>query len=849
MRTSAAQTLDELTLEAPLILAEAGAVQLQLTVGEPDGDGRRAVAIHSRPEAPEEDVEELKWTRHAAGSVSDAEPDADAATEFAAQQWPPEGAEPIDTEALYDRLAELGFNYGPVFQGVTAAWRRGEELFAELSLDESQIEAADRYGIHPALFDAALHLAAAERFEPGTPMLPFAWTGARLHSRGASRLRVRLRAADEQTLTVDATDETGAAALSLESLRARPVDMAQLAAADAGPGRDSLFTLEWGEVAAGGGNGTGADLVTIGEPQDGGPAQAFADPGALGEAIETGLPAPAAAVADLPAGGGVREGLLDVLALLKEWLEDQRLLDTRLALVTRGAVAAREDEVPDPAMAAVWGLVRSAASEHPGRLLIVDADGGEVPWGALLELGEPQLAVRDGKLLAPRLARAQSIAEHEPAAIDPDGTVLITGGTGALGGVLARHLASRRGVRHLLLASRRGPAADTAEALVADLASLGCEAYVAACDVTDRAALAELIDSIPGEHPLTAVIHAAGVLDDATVLTLEPDQIDRVLGPKVDAAVHLHELTAELDLAEFILFSSAAATLGAPGQGNYAAANAFLDALAQRRRADGLPARSLAWGLWEAEGGMGGRLGEAGIARLGRLGVGTLRADDGLELLEAARRVPAAVVVPIRLELAALRAQARADMLPPIFRGLVRVPARAEGDGGRSLTRRLASIPQKNWDAAVLDLVQAEVADVLGYPSPGAVDAKAPFKDLGFDSLAAIELRNRLIRLTGINLPATLVFDHPTTAAAAGFIRSQVGDVEPEQPAIDTELDRLESMLRSIADDERQRVGDRLRSLATSLVAAGAKGLTRERIESASAEEIFELIDSELRGD
>ncbi|MFC5905398.1 type I polyketide synthase, partial [Streptomyces zhihengii] len=393
----------------------------------------------------------------------------------------------------------------------------------------------------------------------------------------------------------------------------------------------------------------------------------------------------------------------------------------------------------------------------------------EPDWGTLLGADEPQLAVRDGKLLAPRLARASAGAGA--AAFDPDGTVVITGGTGGLGALFARHLATTHGVRHLLLLSRRGPEAEGAAELVAELAESGCEARIVACDVSDREQLAAALTAV--EQPLTAVVHTAGVLDDGVVESLTAERVEAVLRPKVDAARYLHELTADVELSAFVVFSSMAALVGNPGQANYAAANAALDALAASRRAAGLPATSLAWGVWSHGAGMGAALEEAELARLERMGMKALTAETGLGLFDQALDVDAAVVVPTHLDQAVLRAQARAGLLPPLLRGLVTLPARPAGGAG-ALAQRLAAVPEADRERVVLELVQSQVASVLGHASASAVGPERAFKDLGFDSLSAVELRNRLNQATGVRLPATLVFDHPTPAAVARFLMSQV---------------------------------------------------------------------------
>jgi acyl carrier protein len=307
-----------------------------------------------------------------------------------------------------------------------------------------------------------------------------------------------------------------------------------------------------------------------------------------------------------------------------------------------------------------------------------------------------------------------------------------------------------------------------------------------------------------------------------------------------------------MDLSEFVLFSSAAASVGSPGQGNYAAANAFLDALAEQRRGRDLPARSLAWGMWAATGGMAGELRDADVARWKRLGMAPLEANHGLSLFDAARSRPEPLLVPVKLNAAGLRAQARDGALPPLLRGLVRVPARRDrGDRGGSLARRLAELPREDWDELLLDLVRGETAAVLGHSSADAVEPARAFKELGFDSLAAVDLRNRLDQATGVRLPSTVVFDYPTPAAIAGYLLAQVADDDAARPPIDDELDKLERMLSSLdaGEEEQRRLVERLRALAETVTADGAADGgrdTAERIQSASSDEIFAFIDQEL---
>ncbi|MCE6998175.1 SDR family NAD(P)-dependent oxidoreductase [Saccharothrix sp. S26] len=998
----------ELVLETPLVLDQ-DVVRLQVVVGPPDETGLRSVTVHSHTD---------EWVRHATGTLGDVPAPA------WSTPWPPPDAEPLDVTDLYDAFAALGYDYGPAFQGVTAAWRVGDEVLAEV-----ETAAEGRFAPHPALLDAALHPMAL-LIPDGPAKLPFAFTDAVLRPTDARVLRVRL-AGGPDTWSVALADLDGTPVASVRSVAVR-------AFADA---PDDLFQLKWTPVT---GDTTAEARHHVSTHPGDTPDQALA---AVREAL--------AAIQDGP---------------------------DRLVVVTRDAVAAVPGDVLDLAHSAVWGLVRAAQAEHPGRFVLVDADDS---WdGSLAD--ESELAVRRGTLLAPRLVRVDraltppdgpwrledvgtgslddlalvprpeltgplapgqvrialraaglnfrdvlialdvypgealmggegagivldvgpgvdrfrpgdrvfglvpgafgpvAVADHRvlapmpdhwpfaraasvpvvfltawyglvdlgrvrpgdrvlvhagtggvgmaaiqlarhlgaevfataspakwdvlrglgvpedhiassrtvefeqrfppvdvvlnsladeftdaslrllapggrfvemgktdirtdtgvdytafdiadagperlgeilaevvraiadgvlaplpidvrgvrdavdvfrhmsqaqhigkivltlPAALD--GTVLITGGTGTLGRAVAAHLVAAHGVRRLVLVGRRG----------GEVRIEGADVRVVACDVTDRDQLADLLASIPD---LTAVVHAAGVLDDAVVTALTAQQVADVFAPKVRAAWHLHELTRHLDLSAFVLFSSAAGVLGSPGQANYAAANAFLDALAVHRRALGLPAVSLAWGYWAETSGMTGHLSDADRHRLTRAGVVPLTTGHALDLFDAALAADRAAVAPVTLNVPAL---ARTPAPPSALRGLVsRRRAKRPVHRG-ALADRLRSLPEAEQVAAVLDVVTAHTATVLGHASPDAVDTRQPFADLGFDSLTAVELRNRLGTATGLRLPATVTFDHPTPARLADFLRGEI---------VGTRAEAAAPVVRTVDDDPIVIVG------------------------------------------
>nr|WP_243876765.1 type I polyketide synthase [Streptomyces sp. 846.5] len=1214
--------LEELTLEAPLVVPECGGVQFQVVVSGLDDAGRRSVSVHSRQ--GDVAVDEV-WVRHATGVLGS---EAGAETTFDSGVWPPTDAVPVALDGFYEQLALDGYAYGPAFQGLQAVWRLGEDVFAEVRLPEDQQADASAYGLHPALLDAALHawLAAGGQSGPVEVRLPFSWSGVSLVASGASALRVRLSGRGEDTLSLSVADPTGQLVASADSLITRVIELGSLSdSRSAAAHRDSLFRLNWTTVADPGpaardavrwaSVGSGAELL-------GAPVGSFPDLAALGAAVAEGLQLPetvvvgcgleaAATMADGTPDGtveNVRTAVHQALALIQDWLADDHFADSRLALVTRGAMSVQDDEQSvDLAWAPVWGLVRSAQSENPGRFVLVDLDRDrnedqdqdhDHPQSELLASalasGESQIAIRGGSAYAPRLARAASdrgllppvgtnawrldvtatgtldnlalvpcpeataplapnevrvamhatgvnfrdvlvclgmldrevpgregagvvvevgtdvtrlapgdrvlgmfsgaygplaVTDHRllartpdgwsaveaaaapivflssyhglvdladlrpgesvlihagaggvgmaavqlarhlgaevfataspgkwdtlrsmglddahiassrtvdfeekflaatggkgvdvilnslarefidaslrllprggrfiemgktdlrdaeqiatdhpgvhyqsfdlrdvdpdhtavllaevlslferqilrplpvktwdvrraseafrylsqarnvgkvvliiPTALDTNGTVLITGGTGTLGGLLSRHLVTVHGARQLLLTSRSGLEAPGATELAAELTALGATVTVAACDAADRVALRELLAGVPEAHPLTAVVHTAGILDDGVIESLTPERIDAVLRPKVDAAWNLHELTQDLDLSVFVLFSSVAATFGSQGQGNYAAANAFLDALAQYRRTRGQVGLSLAWGLWaETGGGMGGGLGEADIQRISRIGLAPLPAADGLALYDTAVTADQAFLMPTFLDSATLRGQGSEP--PALLRGLVQAQApfrrAAAADAtaagaSESFADRLRLLPMDERERAAFDLVRSHTAAVLGHSDADSVETERPFKSLGFDSLTAVELRNRLNAATGLRLKSTLVFSYPTPAALARHLLDQCAPMEASQTSetLFAEIDKLEKALVAAAvssdaeagadgtagsnSDVRNRVTARLRELLSQW-SGGAEGVTDDAVlDAATDDEMFDLINKEL---
>ncbi|HEX6351756.1 non-ribosomal peptide synthetase/type I polyketide synthase [Actinophytocola sp.] len=1096
-------TVTELVLHEPLVIPDQTAVLVRVVVAGEDGGGR-AVRIYSRTESGERLSGRDGWTRHADGVLT-TQPAGD---DVAPAAWPPAGAEPVDVADGYERLAERGYQYGPLFRGLRSVWRHGADIHAEVELAGS----AGGLGflLHPALLDAALH--AFQYADPGwgktqeTVLLPFAWEGVRLHAVGASALRVSIVAHGADVYRLTLRDSGGNLVCSVESLTLRPVDRGTLRAAGTRT-RDSLFGLEWTPSTAS--PGSAAEPAWAEWPS----VPPSGARGATRAAVLRCVPADEPAGPDLPRQ--VRQALRDVLAVARRWLTEPDFDGATLVVVTRRAIAVGSGEdVMDLVHAPVWGLLRSAQTENPGRIVLVDVDdwpGWREVVPAALASGEPQLAVRHGVARVPRVVRATppmagaghlrdpdwrlrtlgegtldagnmalvrspaasrplaggevrvevravglnfrdvmicyglypdagvdignevagvvvevaddvetlkpgdrvmgmfygvgpravrdhryfsrfpstwsfeqaaatpaafltaycalrtlagltagqrvlvhaatggvgmaaiqlarywgaevfattgtpkwntlwrlgfdedhvadsrtlgfrekflgttggagvdvvldalagefvdasldllprgghfvelgktdvrdavQVAAHHPGvryqhfdltrvgpaevgqvlaelgelfdrgdlrplpvsvrdvrqaadaltflgqarhtgklaltiprALDPEGTVLITGGTGVLGALLARHLVTGHGVRHLLLLSRSGPDTPTARALADDLRALGAGVRILACDAADRDSLTAALAGIPGQHPLTAVVHAAGVLDDAVFGTMSTEQLDRVLRPKLDAAWHLHRATERLDLAAFVLFSSAAGILGTAGQANYAAANTFLDALAEHRRGRGLPGTSLAWGLWAQGTGMTGHLDHRDRERLRGTGFTAMSTKDGLALFDAALAHGQSVLIPAHL------ASPGTGDWPPVLRGFARPGLRVARDVHRAAGQApfvdgLGGMTPADRRAAVLGLVREVAAAVLRHESPTAIDPATGFKEMGFDSLGAVEFRNRLRKAMNLPVPTNAVFEYRTPDALTEHLLTLVpkaaGDADGHVPS------------------------------------------------------------------
>ncbi|SDO73421.1 type I polyketide synthase [Lentzea jiangxiensis] len=725
----------ELVFRAAVVLPAEGTLDVQVEVSAPQGDGSRALALHSRASA------DAPWTAHATGRLVPGVPGSGENL----TEWPPAHAEPVDLDGLYPRLAEDGLDYGPDFQGVRRAWRRGDDVFAEVSLPAAVRDEAGDYLVHPALLDSALHPLAADALR-----LPFSWAGVEVRGPGAASLRVRLRDKGKDSFSIAAWDNVGMPVLSAEELVARPVVREQLQVIGAAQAQETLFRIDWkAPEKLSGARGTGHLTLTV----------------------DNGDPA-------MPLPRRVRTALDAALASVRGWVARDHEPGAQLVVLTRGAVDG------DPVAAAVWGMVRSAQTEHPGLLQLIDLDGtaaSDKAWRQLVGTDEPQLAVRGGQVRVPRLAGAGAAGPSAPTEWR-GGSLLVTGAGGVVGSALTRHAVREHGVRDVILLSRRGADAPGMARLSTELRAFGASVTVEACDASDREQLAGVLARIPADRPLAGVIHAAGTSRDGTIQSLTAEAVEAVLPAKVDAVAHLDELTRDADLTWFVICSSAAAWWGTAGQANYAAANACIDAIARRRHNAGQHALSLAWGLWAERSELSGHLDEADLRRLARLGLRPLSTEDALATFDVALRSGEPMLAPIGLDTRQL-VDSESAPLTPLLREHVKSRPAVESAPVPSIRGELAGKDEGAQETFLRDLVCKQVSQVLGFASADEVEADRGFFEIGFDSLTVLELRNRIEKATGQSVPPTAIFDHSTPGALAKYLRIHLGGAqEAERP-------------------------------------------------------------------
>ncbi|MEU3391565.1 SDR family NAD(P)-dependent oxidoreductase [Streptomyces albidoflavus] len=832
--------LDELLLRDPLLLPMDGsAVEVQVSVEPANAEGARPAAIFSRP------VGEKSWLRNADGILADANtavPPLEADVSVVA------GTVELPAEGLYTDLLDLGYGYGEAFQGVRSGAHEGDWAHSRIVLPEAARVNHRGFAIHPALVDAALHAAVRcgllGEAAAGNISVPFIFSGVRIgqdpEKVAADQCYAVARRVAPDAITLTLADDDGRLLLSVDRMVVRG-----LALPGAAPDLDAaaLYAMAWYEVpgtegtdGTSGTNGTHTEeyrlCVVAGD--DGPLAQALRETARGGIAVATldeammvvkGLSGTwqvvLAAPTELePVDEQVHSTTSWALEAMQRWLRapdlEGRVL---LTCVTRDAIAVPGDEAFDLGSSALWGMVRSAQTEHPGQFRIVDVSTGDLSRPRLIEAAlkrtDAQLAVRAGRILRPQLT------PHEGAGADlpelGDGAIVITGGTGTIGRELARHLVTRWGTRSLALLSRSGDGAPGIDPFRGELTALGAEVRVFRTDVSDAQDVSSALAQVRAERPIIGVVHAAGVLDDSLVSNMTPQQLHRVLRSKVDSVVNLDAATTDDELRFFTLFSSLYGVLGGPGQANYAGANAFLDQFAHWRRSQGRPANAVAWGLWAQATGMTGHLGEGDLLRLRRNGVAPFEVREGLALFDSALGSDPAALVGARLAvpeepgaegsyegpfllggLAALRGTGTAAPVAPLRHmskpnksstppaspassprsaASTPAPATAAGNDTKEASDVLALLTSGDASddqrvVGLLTLVRECVGELLGL-APGKVDAQRSFYEMGFDSLTSMELRVRLGRKLGTRLGATVVFDFPTPEALAQHVVQQ----------------------------------------------------------------------------
>ncbi|MFD6397595.1 SDR family NAD(P)-dependent oxidoreductase [Nocardia sp. NPDC060249] len=827
------EVVEELTLEAPLILPAEGGRIVQVRVAAADESGRRAISVHSRAE--DGDGLTTPWMRHGSGFLAE-DDQIEPASDFDASSWPPSDAVPVDHTGFYDAFAATGFQLGPRFRGITGCWRASapdgtDVVYTEMSLPtDLRHEAAD-YGIHPALLDNALQSLALNAIDRAAlsgedqamqTRMPFSWGAVRAYRAGADTLRVRIRMIGDDTMAIDVSDGTAMPVATIGQLVARPVTAEQIGAA-AGGEDAPLYRV--GSVPIGVDTAPPAgyevlggldSLAWLGGIPDGGPLRAIS----LTELASTAETEDVAPVLFSLSDGAAAGLVASTLTALRCHLDTPAVPGRELVVLGDGTV---------PAHAAALALARTASTEHPGRVRIVDTNGtaeAGARIGDALSAAESDIVLTTSEVHGRRLLAVKPPEPGESAIAErlAAGTVLITGGTGALATVLAGHLVNTYGTRSLLLVSRSGTAGPDLADLIEQWRSDGVEVRIAAADVADAGDLAAALASLPASVPVTAAIHAAGVPGDALVSALDPERLDTVLRPKVAGALALDRLLGP-DVA-IVVFSSAAAVFANPGQAGYAAANAFLDAFARQRADKGRPTLSMAWGQWELDSTFTAELSTTDLDRIRRGGVVPIDTATGLAMFDSALALGEPNVAPILLDTAAVRSAPTG--IPVLLSQLVR-PAikKLHGSAAGGLRIKLTRTPVDERAAAVLVFVREQVAEVLGHTGIEVVEPETPFLELGFDSLTGVELRNRLNTLTGLQLPTTAVFNHPTPVALAANLLSAMdlgdsvagddGGAAPAPSTAKSAANPVVSVFRALCDRDRYIPATQLLMLSAEL--------------------------------
>ncbi|MBI4852597.1 MAG: amino acid adenylation domain-containing protein [Acidobacteria bacterium] len=772
-----ANTVSELIIISPLILNEKVTRQIQIKISPSDVQNQHNFALYSRNA---ENGIEGGWIKHANGLLNS---NTNSSTTMARMlNWPPPDSKLMDLTNFYDRIkSSLDVEYGPLFQAVKEIWRKDNTIFTKLVLPAENAINAEYYGVHPVLLDAALH-SGFFLFDESEQVLhlPFEWRGAKLFALGSKEVYAKISRTDD--LEISLYDDSFEPLAHIERLIKRKATRQQVKAAVMGEIDRHFYNIKWQPINLTTTNNQLTSAVILGSSQltKRLNINAFDKLDALIEHINKQGVVTQTVIIDTTViensdntteSNRVINNVVKALEQLQTLLTNKHLLGSELIWITRHAIAtSSDDQLTDLNYSALWGLLRSARNEHPDRLVrLIDIDDQtdeQTLINALKVNSEPEITVRNGRLLAPRLISYQhkSSVNQQYQPLD-NGTILITGGTGEIGSLIAKHLVNNYGAKHLLLTSRQGMAAPRAEALKAALEQQNANVEIAACDVADYSSVKLLIDSIPKEHPLIAVIHCAGALEDGLLLSQNNESINKVLSAKVDGAWNLHQLTKDKKLSLFVMFSSIAGILGTASQSNYAAANTFLDTLANYRRSKALPAQSLAWGLWQQSGsGMTAHLGSSELARMKRQGLDAITEKEGLLLFDRAISLPEPLLIVAKLRLETLSKQ---TSIPVLLSGMIKtkiLKTRIESSHSKSvlsLKDSLKSLSQNEQLAKLLSLVTKEVAHVLALPE-SCLLPETPFQELGLDSLMAVETRNRLSTAFAIDLPTTLILRFPT---------------------------------------------------------------------------------------